>query len=181
MHLYVHFHDNKMLLKVGQNLIFQLTSIYHTQPVNQVRLAHRQCGKLERGQWWWLEGARTPSHMKTHILSGNCLQHVQAWQKCSSFPSGIEPSRIWVLPHLWLSSPLVLTSFIPSSVRSPSSLQTQSHPTCHSLFSKPVYLIQTGIVIPSPQCCLNDFILPRLCLVPLTTCLFPQPAVVRTH
>lgn len=72
--------------------------------------------------------------------------------------------------HLSLSSPLVLTSFIPSSSRLP----PQSHPTCHSLSSRPVHFILTGIVIPSPQRCLNDFILSRLYLVPLTTCLFPS-------
>lgn len=40
--------------------------------------------------------------------------------------------------------------------------------------SRPACLISTGVVIPSPQRRLNDFILPRLSLLPLTMCLLPS-------
>lgn len=53
-----------------------------------------------------------------------------------------------------------------------------SHPSLIPLvipsLSRPAFLIPTGVVIPSPQHRLNDFILPRLCLPPLTMCLLPS-------
>lgn len=48
-------------------------------------------------------------------------------------------------------------------------------PSCLSLFPPtPLPVFPTGVVIPSPQRRLNDFILPRLCLLLLMMCLVPS-------
>ena len=60
-----------------------------------------------------------------------------------------------------------------------------SHPSSFPLVtpsppSPPVPLIPTGVVIPSPRRRLNDFILPRLCLL-LMMCLVPSHFDVESH
>lgn len=109
------------------------------------------------------------------IVSVVSLQHLfQLVIKLSSFVSPIcgsphVPFYPFLCCRLSLSSWLVLTFF-----HSPIICTVTLHPLIPLVFPSTSILtplVLTCIVIPSPQCHLNDFILPRLCLLLLMMCL----------
>lgn len=148
----------------------------------------------------WLEGAMMiPSHMKRHlyyqeiaITQPNCVVLTNLFRLV------IKSWFISLVSSLWLSSCLffALLVLLPLIIFSRSCwlfpfshhlypLALLFHPSVIPLVfpsaSIPASLIPTGVVIPSPQRCLNDFILPRLCLLPLMMCLLPSHFDVDYH
>lgn len=141
---------------------------YHAQPVTHGHLArwHRraqQGGTLTMGDDWigWLAQLRSLN------------QPAVAFSWVCGFLVCFVPScfaTTHYLPHTcWL---FILPSFVP--FLSPCSPLRSLPLSCFSLLPSPFPHILTGVVIPSPQWRLNDFILPRLCLLLLMMCLVPS-------
>lgn len=125
-----------------------------------------------------------PSHTKRHLNSQeiaitqlDCIRCVIEPRVSSLVPSDRPSSRL-------VFALLVLLPLVVSLVPVDSSSSLHSHPCpflLHPSFiplvfpspSIPAPLILRGVVIPSPQRRLNDFILPCLCLLLLMMCLVP--------
>lgn len=118
-------------------------------------------------------------HENTHLLSsGN--SHNLLWFVTGLFSLSLRRSLVCFFALLFFTTTHYLSRwcwlfiFPILCILSP----FLSHPSLLPLFFPsppvPVPLIPTGIVIPSPQRRLNDFILPRPCLLLLMMCLVPS-------
>lgn len=120
-----------------------------------------------------------PSHVRSHlryreiaVTGPDCVVLDKPIPVCRCVSTRL--SYPLVLPPLIIFFPPLVLTFSASRRLCPLALLPRPfrHPSCLSLVAAP--LIPTGVVIPPPRRRLNDFILPRLCLLPLMMCLLPS-------
>lgn len=171
--------------------MFKTSLLFHNSALGQLPRSARQTGPP--GPLTWGNNDDSLTHEKTLILSGNghhparlrgldkpvCHQvliHLFSSPLLFVFRPSCFTASHYLLSlmltfsfshHLYPLAPLFHPSVLPFCISPPASV--------------PASLIPTGAVIPSPRRRLNDFILPRLCLLPLMMCLPPSHFDVEYH